>query len=63
MTDYALFHNGERISKAHSTWVAAMIEAYERGVREAIRSPDFSGGRHGTMLVDGYEVKPVEDDR
>ena len=28
---FALFRDGEQISKPHSTWWAAAIEAYERG--------------------------------
>ena len=59
MTDYALFRNGEQISKAHSTRVAALIEAFEAGaaVQSAAGFPD---GWSGTVMADGYEVKPVE---
>ena len=60
MTDYALFHNGKQISKAHSTHAAATMECYDHGV--AVRwAPDFPGDRYRVTLADGYEVKPVED--
>lgn len=60
MTDYALFLNGEQISKAHSTHAAAMVEVFEAGA--AVRSAaDFPGDWSGTVMADGYEVKPVEE--
>jgi hypothetical protein len=60
MTDYALFHNGEQISKAHSTRYAAEVEAYDQGA--VIKwGPDFPRDASGASLADGYEVKPVEE--
>lgn len=48
---WALFHDGRQVSKAHSTRIAAMIEAME--ARAVIRS------EHSYELADGYEVRPV----
>lgn len=48
---WALFHDGRQVSKAHSTRIAAMIEAME--AKAVIRS-----GR-AYELADGYEVRPT----
>jgi len=48
MTLYALFHDGEKISKAHTTREAVVIEAYERGA-VGEHHPYFPGDRRHTL--------------
>ena len=57
---WALFKNGQQISKAHSTKIAAATEAYEHGA--VMRwTGDFTPGS-GIMLASGYEVKEAKHD-
>lgn len=59
MTAYALFQNGKQISKAHSTRLAARVEAYEIGA-VVTNHADFPGDVQSTVLADGYEIKEVQ---
>ena len=61
MTDYALFHDGKQISKAHSTRFAAIVEACEAGAA-VYSTPDFPGGWSGVVFADGYEVREAGDE-
>lgn len=49
---FALFQSGQQISKPHSTKIAAMIEAFERGA--VIRC------RCSYELANGYDVRKVD---
>ena len=51
MTMWALFYDGKRVSKPHSTRDAAIIEAYELNAVVAERGKLF--------LVDGCEIREV----
>jgi hypothetical protein len=50
---YALFHHDKQISKAHSTYAAALIEAYELHVVVQWRYGHFRA------LADGYKVRKL----
>ncbi len=54
---YALFKDGKQISKAHSTWLPALIEAFERKC-VIVCHADFYGGDE-TLLPDGIEIKQL----
>lgn len=59
---WALFKNGEQITKAHDSKSVVVTEAFERGAM--LRgSPDFPGDNsHVTVsLADGYEIKETDD--
>ena len=59
MTLYALFLDGQQISKAHTTRRAVLVEAFERGAVER-RSEDFPGDPAAHIaLSPGYEIRPV----
>jgi len=50
---YALFKGNKQITKAHSTYDAAQIEAYEFGVV-------YQGGRSSESFIDGnYQIKEI----
>ena len=51
---YALFHNNHQISKAHSTKIAAQIEAQERKVL-------FGNKWKGYFLLNGWEIRLREE--
>ncbi len=54
---YALYRDDRRVSKAHSTREAAIIEAVEAGA-VTTSSGYFAGDLdHGWMLADGYEIR------
>ena len=62
MTDYALFHHGKQVSKAHSNRIAAQMEAYEFGVVLDSAIGDFPGDSPSVRrLATGYEVKEVDE--
>lgn len=52
MIQYALFKDGEQVSKAHSTEVAVYVEAYELGC--------VLEDEYGVSLANGYEIKEVK---
>lgn len=55
---WALFKDGEQLSKSHPIKAAAVMEAFERGL--VLRfSADFTGDKSGECLPDGYEIKEV----
>lgn len=56
---WALFKDGQQISKSHPFEKAAEIEAFEIGV---IISGRFNPGKgRQNMLVDGYEIRQTEN--
>jgi hypothetical protein len=57
---YALFKDDKQISKAHSTQEAAAVEAYERKL-VIDWGTDFPGDKPGRTLLEGYEIKNLED--
>lgn len=54
MSHWALFHGDRQISRAHSTYHTAWIEALERGLVYSLRESDW--------LAPGYAIKEVADD-
>lgn len=50
---YVLFKDGEQASKAHSTWDAAAVEAYENG-----SATWWVQGK--AYLAPGYEIRRVK---
>lgn len=57
---YALFKDGEQISKSHPIKAVAVMEAFERGL--VLRfSGDFIGEKSGECLPDGYEIKLIKE--
>lgn len=58
---FALFKDGEQVSKAHSTKFAAVIEAIEKGL--ATRSdhdfPDTAPSVHTVALAEGVEIREI----
>ena len=60
---FALFKDGEQVSKAHSTRLAAKIEAYERKIVVSCGTdfPDYGVHRRGHELIGGYEIKEIKE--
>ena len=58
MSEWALFKDGEQISKPHSTRNAAIIEAYEKKV-VVTYSADWVGDTSGTELIGGFTVEEI----
>jgi hypothetical protein len=54
MKKFAVFENGKQVSKAHSTWDAAAIEAYEKG-----NAVWYVYGK--ARLAPGFEIKEIAD--
>lgn len=61
---YALFKDGGQISKAHSTFAAAFIEAHEIGAIASSGVSDFPGDRapscETVSLLSGYSIEVVK---
>lgn len=59
MKQYALFKDGKQISKWHSTYHAAIIEAYEHGAIVTSYKDFLSekGKFETTVMANGYEIK------
>jgi hypothetical protein len=57
MNSYALFYHDRQVSKAHSTELAALTEAFERGA-VITSGADFIGDLRSKELASGYEIKP-----
>lgn len=54
---FALFREGQQISKAHSTWQAAIAEAYAHGAIINCGA-DFPGDKEARRaLANGYEIR------
>ena len=62
MTNYALFRGHLQISEAHSTKVAAYMEAYTLGLVQRWVE-DFDTPEAGAVLVEGHEVREVGDEQ
>ncbi len=59
---YALYRNGVRVRGPHSTRAAVCIEALEAHAVVTAGPGDFIGDPdHGMSLVDGYEIRKIED--
>ena len=58
LNGYALFKDGQKMSKSHKSKYSAWIEAFDH---KAIVSwgVDFAGDKPGIGLADGYEIKEV----
>ena len=61
MTHYALFRDGQQISKAHTTRDAVVIEAFELAVVGQYHRDMFGDRPTYTALLPGYEIRPVAD--
>ncbi len=57
---YALFKDGQQVSKVHSTRRGAGMEAYEAGA-VVIMSLDFREGMPERALAGGYEIRSVDE--
>jgi len=58
---FAVFKDGKQVSKAHSTIIAARIEAYEVGAVIGW-SADFGPLGFWKELARGYTVEEIKDD-
>ena len=55
MADFALYHNGKQVSKAHSTREAVEIEAYKRRLAVSCQCC------HMNVLTSGNEIREIAD--
>ena len=56
---WALFHNGEQVSRSHPHKLTACMEAVERGVAIEARFNRAKGFQ--SALMEGWEVREVKD--
>jgi hypothetical protein len=59
---FALFKNGIRISKVHSTRGVAMVEAFQAKAVLSWSNDFWSDPAPGLVMAEGYEVKETEAD-
>jgi hypothetical protein len=59
---FALFKDGERVSKVHDTRGVAMVEAFQQGAVLSWSKDFWSDPAPGLVMAAGYEVREVRRD-